>query len=66
MMQKEVGKVYHNERTWVLCTGAGKSDNTFSVYVVKQLDPTSELNAVENDSLSKMEKVKIIASLIKG
>lgn len=42
MMQKEVGKVYHNDRTWVFCTGKGKSDNTFSGYVVEQLDPTSE------------------------
>ena len=42
MMQKEVGKVYHNERTWVLCTALGNSPSTFSGFVVKQTDPTSE------------------------
>lgn len=42
MMQKEVGKVFNNGRTWVLCSGLGKSDNVFSGFVVKQLDPTSE------------------------
>lgn len=41
-MSKEVGKVYCTDRTYVLCTGVGCSEETFSGVVVKQTDKTSE------------------------
>ena len=41
-MTKEVGKVYNSNRTYVLYTGPGSSDKTFSGVVVRQEDETSE------------------------
>jgi len=41
-MNKEVGKVYNNNRTYILYTGPGTSDKTFSGVVVRQDDKTSE------------------------
>ena len=41
-MNKIIGNVYTTGRTYVLCTGYGKSDNVFSGIVVKQEDETSE------------------------
>ena len=42
-MTKEVGKVYNSNRTYVLYTGPGSSDKTFSGVVVRQEDETSEI-----------------------
>lgn len=39
--KKNVGKVYSNNRTYVLCTGSGKTTEVFSGIVVKQTDSTS-------------------------
>lgn len=41
-MNKEIGKVYNSGRTWILCTGPGRSDKVFSGVVVKQDDETSD------------------------
>lgn len=41
-MNKEVGKVYTTGKTYVLCSGPGKSEKTFSGVVVKQTDETSD------------------------
>lgn len=40
-MSKQVGKVYNNGRTFIMCTGPGNSEKTFSGVVVKQDDSTS-------------------------
>lgn len=41
MMKQNVGVVYHNNRTFILCTGVGKTDEFFSGVVVKQNDESS-------------------------
>jgi hypothetical protein len=41
-MNKEIGKVYNSGRTWILCTGSGRSDKVFSGVVVRQDDETSD------------------------
>ena len=40
-MTKQIGKVYNNNRTYILYSGPGISKETFSGVVVKQEDETS-------------------------
>ena len=41
-MNKIVGKIYNTGRTYVLCTGPGKTEKVFSGVVVRQDDITSD------------------------
>jgi len=41
-MDKKIGKVYNSGRTYILCTGPGKTEKVFSGVVVRQNDETSD------------------------
>lgn len=41
-MNKQIGMVYNNNRTYILYTGPGTSDKTFSGVVVRQDDKFSD------------------------
>jgi len=41
-MSKDIGKVYSSGRTYIMCTGPGKLEKTFSGVVVRQDDETSD------------------------
>lgn len=41
-MNKDIGKIYNSGRTYIMCTGSGKSEKTFSGVVVRQDDLTSD------------------------